>query len=310
MLTAKRGGIISRYKTAFKNHWQLYVIFSLPFALIFIFHYIPIYGIQIAFRKWNPILGSTDSQWVGLKYFESFFNSPDAVKLIWNTMRISLIDSAFGFPLPILLALAVNVCLSTKYKKVVQMVTYAPHFISVVVMVSILQQITDLRIGVVNNFIKLFGGSAYDFMGSVSAFPWIYMISGIWHSAGYSAIVYIAALAGVSPELHEAAVMDGASRFKRLLHIDIPCILPTVVIMLIMHIGNMFNVGYTKVYLMQNDLNLSVSEIISTYVYKVGLKNSNYSFSTAISLMNTVVSLVLVTSTNAIAKHLSGTSLW
>ena len=215
-----------------------------------------------------------------------------------------------GFPVPVILALAVNSCRSSGFRKTVQMVTYAPHFISTVILVSILQQITDLRLGVVNILLGKIGVLPINFMGSEALFPLIYVLSGIWQSAGYSSVIYIAALAGISPELHEAAMVDGASRFQRIWHVDIPGILPTIVLMLILDVGKMLNIGYEKVYLMQNSLNIGASEIISTYVYKVGLKQSNYSFSTAINLMNTVVSLVLVSSTNVLAKRLSGTSLW
>ena len=292
------------------NHWQLYLIFLFPLAHVIIFQYIPIYGIQIAFKKWNPILGITGSKWVGLKYFEQFFKSPDASRIIWNTLRISLIDLAIAFPMPIILALAVNACNSYRFRKIVQMITYAPHFISTVIMVGILMQMTDLRLGIINKVIGIFGMNPINFMGNAALFPWLYVLSGVWQQAGYKSVMYIAALAGISPELHEAATVDGANRFQRMIHIDIPGILPTIVLMLIMDVGAMMNVGYQKVFLMQNTMNLGASEIISTYVYKVGLKQSNYSFSTAIGLMNTIVSLILVSSTNYVSKRLTETSLW
>ena len=293
-----------------RNHWQMYLIILLPLLHIVIFKYIPIYGIQIAFRKWNPILGITGSQWIGLKLFQQFFSSPDAPRIIWNTLRISLIDLFIGFPMPIILALAVNACTAQKFRKTVQMVTYAPHFISTVIMVGILMQITDMRLGAVNTILKALGFAPVNFMGSEALFPWIYVLSGVWQQAGYKSVMYIAALAGISPELHEAATVDGANRFQRLRHVDLPGILPTIVLMLILDVGAMLNVGYQKVYLLQNTMNLGSSEIISTYVYKVGLKQSNYSFSAAISLMNTIVSLIMVTSTNYISRRLTETSLW
>lgn len=296
--------------TAIRNHWQLYVIFLLPLAHVIIFKYIPIYGIQIAFKKWNPALGSVGSPWIGLKNFQQFFSSPDALRIILNTLRISLISLALSFPAPIILALAVNACDKVGFKKMVQMVTYAPHFISTVIMVGILMQLTDIRLGVINIFLRALGFEPVNFMGSAPLFPWLYVISGVWQQAGYKSVMYIAALAGISPELHEAATVDGASRFQRMLHVDIPGILPTIVLMLIMDVGSMMNVGYQKVFLMQNNMNLGASEIISTYVYKVGLKQANYSFSTAINLMNTLVSLILVSSTNYISRKLTETSLW
>lgn len=296
--------------TMMRNHWQLYLIFLFPLAHVIIFRYIPIYGIQIAFKKWNPVLGITGSQWVGLKYFKQFFASPDAVRIIVNTLRISLIGLVLSFPAPIILALAVNACDRIGFKKTVQMVTYAPHFISTVIMVGILMQLTDMRLGVINILIKALGFEPVNFMGSAALFPWIYVVSGIWQQAGYHSVMYIAALAGISPELHEAATVDGASRFQRMLHVDIPGILPTIVLMLILDVGSMMNIGYQKVFLMQNNMNMGTAEVISTYVYKVGLKQANYSFSTAISLMNTLVSLILVTSTNFISRKLTETSLW
>lgn len=293
-----------------RNHWQLYLIFLFPLAHIIIFKYIPIYGVQIAMKKWNPALGVEGSAWVGFRYFEQFFNSPDAPRIIINTLRISLIDLFIAFPMPIILALAVNACNRQRFRKTVQMVTYAPHFISTVIMVGILMQLTDLRLGIINIFIKALGFEPVNFMGSTSMFPWLYVLSGVWQQAGYKSVMYIAALAGISPELHEAATVDGANRFQRMRHVDIPGILPTIVLMLILDVGSMLNVGYTKVYLMQNNMNLGASEIISTYVYKVGLRQSNYSFSTAIDLLNTIVSLILVSSTNYISKRLTETSLW
>ena len=293
-----------------RNHWQLYVIFLFPLAHVIIFKYIPIYGIQIAFKKWNPSLGSVGSPWIGLKNFQQFFSSPDALRIIINTLRISLLSLALSFPAPIILALAVNACNKLRFKKTVQMVTYAPHFISTVIMVGIIMQLTDIRLGVINIIIKTLGFEPVNFMGSATLFPWLYVISGIWQQAGYKSVMYIAALAGISPELHEAATVDGASRFQRMLHVDIPGILPTIVLMLILDVGSLMNVGYQKVFLMQNNMNLGSSEIISTYVYKVGLKQANYSFSTAINLMNTLVSLILVTSTNYISRKLTETSLW
>ena len=293
-----------------RNHWQMYLIFLIPLAHIIVFKYVPIYGIQIAFKKWNPALGISGSNWIGVKFFEQFFHSPDAPRIIWNTFRISLIDLFLGFPMPIILALAVNACRAQRFRKTVQMITYAPHFISTVIMVGILMQITDMRRGAINAIIKRLGFEPVNFMGSEALFPWVYVLSGVWQQAGYKSVMYIAALAGISPELHEAATVDGANRFQRMRHVDIPGILPTIVLMLILDVGSMLNVGYQKVYLLQNTMNMGSSEIISTYVYKVGLKQSNYGFSTAISLMNTIVSLVMVSSTNFISKRLTETSLW
>ena len=301
---------LQRFLRQVRQHWQLYVIFLIPLLHVLIFKYGPMYGIIIAFKRFNPVRGIINSPWVGLKYFEQFFASPSSWQLIINTLRISVTSLIFSFPFPILLAIGLNECGNKFYKKTVQMITYAPYFISTVVLVGIILQVTDLRMGVINIAITLLGGEAINFMGKPEMFTAIYVISGIWAGAGYSSILYLAALSGVSPELHEAAIMDGASRIRRVWHIDLPTILPTVVLMLIMNMGNIMNLGYEKVYLMQNDMNISVSEVISTYVYKVGLKQSNYSFSTAIGLMNTVVSLILVSTANYTAKKLTGSSMW
>lgn len=302
--------MLQKLKRQMKQHWQLYLIFLIPLIHVIIFKYGPMYGLIIAFKRFNPVRGIVNSPWVGLKYFQQFFASPSSWQIIFNTLRISVTSLIFSFPFPILLAVALNECSNKFYKKTVQMITYAPYFISTVVLVGIILQVTDLRMGVINIAIDLLGGEPINFMGNPNMFVPIYVISGIWASAGYSSILYLAALSGVSPELHEAAIMDGASRIKRVWHIDLPTILPTVVLMLIMNLGKVMNLGYEKVYLMQNDLNISMSEVISTYVYKVGLKQSNYSFSTAIGLMNTIVSLILVSASNYTAKKLTGNSMW
>lgn len=268
------------------------------------------YGIVIAFKKYNPVRGIAASPWVGLSYFRQFFASPSSWTVVLNTIRISVGSLVFGFPVPILLAIALNECSNQRFRKIVQMITYAPYFISTVVLVGIILQITDLRMGVINLAISMLGGKPINFMGRPEFFTPIYIISGIWAGAGYSSILYLAALSSVNPELHEAAITDGASRIRRVWHISIPSILPTIVLMLIINMGNIMNLGYEKVFLMQNDMNISVSEVISTYVYKVGLRQSNYSFSTAIGLMNTIVSLALVSSANFTAKKLTGSSMW
>lgn len=298
------------FKRQFRKHWQLYVIFLLPLVHVIVFKYVPMYGMVIAFKKYNPVRGIIKSPWVGLKYFRQFFASPMSWSVIGNTLRISLSSLIWGFPAPIILAVALNECGNRFYKKTVQMITYAPYFISTVVLVGIILQITDLRMGVINIAIQIFGGDAINFMGKPELFTGIYVISGIWAGAGYSSILYLSALSGVSRDQHEAAIVDGAGRLTRVWHIDLPHILPTIVLMLIMNLGNVMNLGYEKVYLMQNDMNISASEVISTYVYKVGLQQSNYSFSTAIGLMNTAVSLILVTLSNTVAKKLTGSSMW
>ncbi len=292
------------------RNWQLY-LFLLPAVAVFlVFNYYPMYGVQIAFRDFRANLGITGSPWVGLKHFERFVSTSSFSLLLTNTLRISLMTLFLGFPIPILFALLVNEIRFPKYRKLIQTVSYAPHFISTVVMVSMLIIFLDKDYGIVNKAIGWFGLGPYDFMTKGSWFASIYVLSNIWQNMGWDAILYIAALSSVDMELHEAAMIDGASRLKRIIHINIPSILPTITIMLILACGKVMSVGFEKVFLMQNPLNTSHSEIISTFVYKAGLQSAQYSFSTAIGLFNSVVNLVLLLSVNALAKKLGETSLW
>lgn len=290
--------------------WQLYVLVLPALIWLLLFAYLPMYGIQIAFKDYKVNLGMLGSPWVGLKYFEQFINLPNFDTLIRNTLLISVYSLIFGFPAPILLALMLNQVRSKRYKSFVQTVTYAPYFISTVVLVSMLNIFLTPSSGFVNKIITSLGGRAITFMGDPKWFRTVYVASGVWQGCGWGAIVYLAALGGVDPSLYEAAVMDGATKFQRLLHIDLPCILPTIVIMFILNMGNLLNVGYEKAYLMQNSLNNQVSEIISTYTYKIGLQNAKYSFSTAVGLSNSAINFVLVVSTNYISRRLTQTSLW
>lgn len=309
--TSSRTNVSSKtFWKKFLSHWQFYVIIALPLLYIIIFNYIPMYGVLMAFQRFSPSKGIWGSTWVGLQNFQQFFSSPSSVKTIWNTLVIGVYSLVAGFPIPIILAVALNEVNNRFFKKTVQMVTYAPYFISTVVLVGMMFQIMDLRNGIVNHFITALGGEAINFMGEVDMFRHIYVWSGIWQSAGYSSIIYIAALAGVSKELQEAAIIDGASRLKRIWHVDLPAIAPQIIILLIFNVGSVMGVGYEKVLLMQNSLNTAKSEVISTFVYKVGLVNADYGFSTAVGLFNSLISIILLTSTNFIAKKLSDTSLW
>ena len=294
----------------FRKNKRIYLMALPMLVFLLLFRYLPMLGISIAFQDFKTRAGIFGSPWVGLKYFRQFFASPSSWQIIFNTLRISITSLIFSFPFPILLAVALNECGNRFYKKTVQMITYAPYFISTVVLVGIILQVTDLRMGVINIAIDLLGGDPVNFMGNPDMFVPIYVISGIWAGAGYSSILYLAALSGVSPELHEAAIMDGASRIKRVWHIDLPTILPTVVLMLIMNLGKVMNVGYEKVYLMQNDLNLSVSDVISTYSYRIGLESAQYSLSTTITLFNSLVNCALLLIVNTVSRKLSETSLW
>lgn len=294
------------------SNWQLYLMVFLPVIYIIIFHYLPMYGIIIAFKNYSPIKGIMNSSWVGLAHFDRFFHSYQFLKLLKNTLLLSLYSLIAGFPFPIILALSLNYIENKTFKKTVQMTTYAPHFISTVVMVGILTQMLSMRTGMVNNIIELLGGQRIDFLGIEGLFRHIYVWSGVWQGAGWGSIVYIAALAGVDPQLHEAAIIDGANKFKRVWHIDIPSILPTIVITLIMNLGGILNVGFQKVFLLQNNINRDAAEVIETYVYNVGINSGlpNFSYATAISLTKSVVSLILIFIVNRIARKVSETSLW
>lgn len=291
------------------NNWPLYLMLLPAVIYTVIFCYIPMYGIQIAFKDFDAGLGMFNSPWVGFKHFIRFFSLPSFWSLIGNTLGISLYQLAVGFPLPIILALMLNYAVSSKFKKTVQTVTYASHFISVVVLVGMLNIILSPRTGIINNIIVMLGGDAINFMQEASMFKSIYVWSGVWQTVGWGSIIYIAALGGVNPELYEAASIDGATKFQRMLNVDIPAILPTAVTMLILNSGKIMSLGFEKVFLMQNPLNEPASEIIATYVYKAGLINYQYSFSTAVGLFNNVINITLLLIVNHLAKKMTSVSL-
>ena len=294
------------------RHWQLYLVLLIPVALLIIFSYGPMYGVQIAFKDFKVRQGIWGSKWVGMKHFENFWGTYSFKRLITNTLTLSVYSLVAGFPIPILLALMLNECGNLKYKKAVQMITYAPHFISTVVMCSIiLLVVTSANNGILNNMLAALGATErVDFITKPNYFAHIYVWSGVWQSMGYGSIIYIAALAGIDPSLHEAAMVDGASKIKRIWHIDLPGIMPTITILLILNVGSLMNVGYEKVLLLQNDLNMSASDIIATYVYRQGLEGAQYSFSAAVGLFNSVVNTILLVSVNFITKKLGETSLF
>lgn len=292
------------------GQWQFWLLIALPLIYIIIFNYIPMAGIILAFKNYNSSLGIFKSPNVGLQFFEQFLKTPSSNRIIWNTLRIGLYSLAIGFPFPILLAVLLNEVSIVPFKKTVQMVTYAPYFISTVVLVGMLMQLTDLRNGIINQIIVAMGGKAINFFGKGRIFDHLYVWSGVWQGAGYGSIIYIAALTGVSQELKEAAIVDGATRLKRIWHVDLPSIAPTIVMMLIFNVGSIMNIGFEKVYLMQNPVNKQMSDIISTFVYRVGLENGNYSFSTAIGVFNSVISLILFFIANTLSKKLTETSIW
>ena len=288
----------------------LYLMFLPVLVFFLVFHYAPMYGVQIAFKKFSAVRGIVGSPWRGLYYFQQFFDSYLFGELIGNTLGLSLYSLAVGFPTPILLALMMNELRSERVKRVVQTITYAPHFISMVVMCSMIILFPSPSSGVLNRIIELLGGQSVYFMGKPEYFKTIYVLSGVWQNTGWSSIIYMAALSGIDPQLHEAATIDGASRLQRVWHINLPGILPTAVILLIMNCGSLMSIGFEKAFLLMNDLNRAAAEIISTFVYQRGLIDRNYSSAAAIGLFNSAINLVLLLGVNAIARRVSDTSLW
>lgn len=292
------------------NNWQLYVMLLPAVAYIILFCYRPMYGVQIAFRDFNFRAGITGSKWVGLDHFRRLFKSYWFPIILKNTLTLSGLSLVLSFPLPIIFALMVNELQHEKVKRTLQTVSYAPHFISTVVMCGMVILFLSPSSGIINLFIKMFGGEPIHFMGSPKTFKWVYVISGIWQSTGWSSIIYFSALSAVDKQVLEAAEIDGAGRLQRIWHVNLPVLVPTIMIQFILSCGRIMSVGYEKVLLLQNSANLMGSEVISTYVYKVGLEQFNYSFSTAAGLFNSVVNCILLVSVNTIAKKLTKQSLW
>ncbi|BFH70377.1 MAG: ABC transporter permease subunit [Paenibacillus dendritiformis] len=294
----------------FRKHWQMYLLLA-PVAVYFIvFHYVPMYGVQIAFKDFIATKGIAGSPWVGMKHFERFYQSYYFWRLIKNTLGIGLYQLLVGFPVPILLALMMNEIRGKWFKKTVQTVTYAPHFLSTVVMVGILVIFLSPDTGMINHLIRAFGGEPVSFLTEPGWFKSLYVFSGVWQQMGWSSIIYLAALSGVDPQLHEAARVDGASRLQRIRHVNLPCIMPTIVILLILNTGSILSVGFEKVFLMQNDMNLESSDVFATYVYRSGLLGAQYSFSAAVGLFSNIVNFILLVSVNFIARKAGNTSLW
>lgn len=309
-----KGNSFKRFLVSKKilRNWTMYLML-VPVVIYFaVFCYAPMYGITLAFKDYKVRQGIMGSPWTSpiFKYFIDYFNSPYFTRVLSNTIILSLESLLFCFPLPILLALGINEVRSNKFKKFVQNVTYAPHFLSVLVLVGIIKSFTNSDYGIVNIAIRAMGGQGTNWMQVNSMFRPLYIGSGIWQNIGWDAIIYISALAGIDPSLHEAAMIDGASRLQRLWHINIPGILPTMVILLILNSGNIMNVGFEKVFLMQNDLNMAVSDVISTYSYRIGIESAQYSLSTAISLFNSVVNCMMLLLVNGISRRVNETSLW
>ncbi|MCA0757883.1 ABC transporter permease subunit [Paenibacillus sp. N4] len=300
----------SRLLKSMSSRYDLYLMLLIPIVWYLVFHYGPLYGLQIAFKNFSPAKGIFESSWVGLEHFERFVESYYFWRLLWNTVSINLFSLLFAFPIPILLALLINEIRSKAFSKIVQNVTYIPHFISIVVMVGMLMLFLSPRGGPVNAIIEALGGEPVRFLDSAAWFKTIFISSNIWQNMGWQSIIYIAALSGVNPQLYEAAKMDGASRLRRIWHVSLPGILPVIVILLILDVGHFMNVGFEKILLMQNNLNLESSDVISTFVYTTGILKGEYSYTAAIGLFNSVINLALLILVNRFARKKAETSLW
>ncbi|MBR4540207.1 MAG: sugar ABC transporter permease [Clostridia bacterium] len=297
-------------KRSFRKYWDLYLLLIPVVAYFVLFKFLPMYGLQIAFRDYKPRRGFWGSDWVGFKHFIRFFSTYTCWQIISNTLVLSILTLLFTFPLPILLALILNEMRDGFYKKTVQTVTYAPHFLSTVVVVGMITAFCSPSTGIVNTIIKAFGGKSIYFMAKAEWFRPLYVISEIWTNTGWDSIIFLSALSSVDMQMYEAARIDGASRMKMLRYITLPSIMPTIAIMLILHCGRIMSIGFEKVFLLQTDLNIGVSEVISTFVYQQGIRGAQTSYATAVGLMNSVVNFILVIAVNTISKRVSEVSLW
>ena len=292
-----------------RNSWQLYTLILPAVVAVFIFHYLPIYGVQMAFKDFRNLLGIKGSEWVGVEHFQKFITYPMFWSIVWNTIRISLYSMA-TFPCSIIFALMINELKNGAYKKTVQMLTYAPHFVSTVVVASMLMLFLNRESGVLNSIVAALGGKRRDYMGMPSAFSTIFVWSGVWQELGWGTIIYLAALSSISPEMIEAAKIDGASRAQIVWHINLPFILPTIVTLLILRTGSLLSVGFEKTFMLQNSLNISASRVISTYVYEVGLQSTQYSYSSAIGLFNNIINILFIMIINTVSKRVTEVGLW
>lgn len=295
-----------------RKNYQLYLMVILPTLYIILFKYVPMYGSQIAFKDFTPMKGIFGSEWVGFKHFIRFFNSPQFKTVVSNTLRISIYSHLLSIPLPVIFALAVNYCNNKYLKKSSQMISYLPHFLSVVIIVSFMTMLFNYNSGAISNICESLFGFRPNVLGQAKYFDDLYVWSGIWQNIGWSSILYVSALAGVDVSLHEAAMIDGASKWQRVWHIDIPCILPTIAIMLIMSMGSILSVGFDKTFIMQNATNLSASEVLSTFEYKRGMGAAlpDYSYPAAIGLLTSGITFILVMITNKLSNKMSGYGMW
>ena len=297
-------------KRKIRSNIPLYVLLFPSIILLIMFAYIPMFGLVIAFKDYSPANGILNSPWVGFKYFTQFFNSVQFGTTMMNTLKISIYSILVGFPLPILLALLCNQLRAGKFKKVFQVTTYLPHFISTMVMCGIIILFLSPNSGLIANIFKSLGWTMPNLLSKPDSFAGVYVWSDVWQHIGWDSIIYLAALSAIDPTYYEAATMDGASRMQKILNIDLPLLLPTAMILLILRAGSLLSIGFEKVLLLQNPLNLAGSEVISTYVYKVGMQNFQYSYSTAIGLFNTVVNLIILLSVNWFSKRYTKTGLF
>lgn len=308
--TGERGSA-RRTLQQMKKSYMLYIFLLPAVIMVAIFCYAPMYGVLMAFQNYSPSKGILGSPWVGFEWFERFFNMPRFWQILGNTLTLSVYSLIVGFPIPIILAVLINSVESNRFRRVTQTVTYMPHFISTVVLVGMITVFLSPRSGFLNHMLEMVGAAEDTYyMGVAEYFPHIYVWSGVWQDMGWNSIIYLAALTGVDQALHEAAQVDGATKLQRIWHIDLPAIIPTMVILLILNVGSIMSVGYEKVFLMQNDLNIMSSEVISTYVYKIGLTQQQFSYSAAIGLFNNVINFILLITVNKISAKLSGSSLW
>lgn len=294
-----------------RRDWQLLIMLLPAVVYIFIFNYVPMYGVQLAFRDYDFTKGITGGAWAGLKYFQQYFESNMFWPTLKNTFVISFWSIVIGFPAPIILAMIINQIRNRKWKRVVQTTVYIPYFISVVVLVSMINVMFSNGSGVLGNLMKDLHlvSESTNIVGSASTFVPLYVLTGVWQSMGWNSIIYLAALSSVDTQLYDACRIDGANRWQTMIHIDLPAVIPTVMILLIMNMGNILNVGFDKVYLMQNSLNLGASQVISTYVYTVGIQKAQFSFGTAVGLFNTLINFIFLIVTNKISKKATGSGL-
>lgn len=306
----RKSEYFSQLKKDLKKHKWLYIMLIIPIIFVLIWNYWPMYGVMIAFKDYSPAFGILGSPWVGLKHFERFFASYFFVEILVNTLRLSLYSLLVSVPLPIILALLFNELNRKWFKSTVQTISYIPNFISVVVVIGMVQFFFSTQDGMINMLLETFGFSAIDFLGSPKWFPHIYVWSGVWQSVGWGTLIYTAAMSGISPDQYEAAYLDGASRLQCIKNITIPSIMPTIIISTILATGSILSVGFEKTFLLQNASNLATSEVLSTYTYKMGIINGEYSFSAAVGLFNNVINFIVLFAVNKIAQKTNESSLW